>query len=291
MEEKAQIFKSDLRTRRLPSCVTDLSYFKKLYDILKEVSDEAIEYEISNLNPKNFKSDEDFENAKKNAKDLMKINVQIRGSKGEYFLSQDKSVFEESSLPNSITFISFDNSSLYRYALNAEPINSFLIEFDFSKTSIFDFSNSPSKETLNNSTIKVLGQNKTWVQGSYERILDTLDGLTTKRSWLHKSNIYDLFLWLLVMPITFLNIYKLELSFKDMFINVPSIFIVALHLYIFILILYLFMIFFRYTRWLFPYMELKESLKNTAALHRSVFFIILLGVTANIISLLITYLF
>ena len=176
MTSSNNIFKSDLRIGKLPCCVTDISYFRKLYDILTEISEEAIELEKSRLNPINFKTEEEYENAKNNLKELLQVNVEIRGSKGEYFLSHEKSIFDESSLPNFITHISFDNSNLYRYALNAEPANSFHIEFDFSKPTIFDFSNSLSKETSNNSNIKTIGQNKTWVQGSYERIRSSLEG-------------------------------------------------------------------------------------------------------------------
>jgi len=157
MENKVQTYKSDSRKTRLPSCSTDLTYFGILYDVLEDISEEAIKYQTTSLKSEDFNSVEEFENAKTEMKDLLKISVQIRGTNGEFLLSKEKSVFDESGLPNSITDIKFDNFYLFKYVTNSEPLNSFLVEFDFSKPSIFDFTLNPSAETMNRSGINVIG--------------------------------------------------------------------------------------------------------------------------------------
>jgi len=287
MDIKNQIFKSGSRFGKIPSCVVDISYFKKLYDILKEISDDAIDFELSKLDKNNFNSLIDFEKAKDNLREVLRINVHIIGTKGESIVSHEKSIFDEQGLPNHISRISFDNTNLMRYVYNINPSNSFRIEFDFSKQSIFDFVSNPSLETSNSSNITIIGQKNSWVHGAYESVISTLEEFTTNRSWLHKKNIYDLFLWLLIIPISFWNLYKFESYFKHIFNDLPIVFGVFLHLYFLIFILYSFMIFFKYTRWLFPYTELKESLNNSSTTHRSFWFIILLTIVADIIVLII----
>lgn len=290
MDAEVKIYKSEIRSKRQPSCSLNLSYFRKVFDIVKELSKEAANFEVSQLKREAFKSDEEFENTKKDLIKLYEVSMTVRGAKGELFVSHDKSIFDEDNLPNTTTFISFDSAALFRLALSREPLNSVKIEFDFSKPSIFDFLSGPSKATQNSSIIQVMGQHQTWVQGSYERILSTLDGYTTRRGWLHKQNVYDLLLWFIIVPLTFLNFHRLQLHFSDSLEKVPNIFLVGIYIYVFILVLYLFMIFFNYARWLYPYMELKTSLKNTAAIHRSIVFIVTLGIITNILSNFIFYL-
>lgn len=278
-----ETYKSDVRIGKPPSSVIDISYFKKLYDLLSEISEESKNLEVSLLDEKLFKSSEEYEDAKKNVSDLITPFIEIRGNKGEYILSKETTILDESSLPNSIKQISFDNSYLFRYTLNRDPSNYYHIEFDFSKQSIFDFSIGPSVGTSNTSNIKIVGQHKTWVQGSYERIISTLEGYNTKRSWLHLSNIYDLLVWLFVIPLTFLNLSKLEYLLDKFSVNINTLTNVAVHLYIFMIMLFVFMIFFKYTRWLFPYMELKFSLFNTALKHRFFWTTIFLAMIADVV--------
>ena len=233
-------------------------------------------------------SDQDFEKIKNSVRNLYRITVQIQGSKGEYILSQDKSIFEEDNLPDKIKYISLDSYMLYKHTLNSEPVNSIKIEFDFAKPDIFDFLTQPSEATTNHSYVQVSGQNATWVQGAYNTILSSLEKRTTNRAWLHRRNVYDILLMIFGLPLIFMNLYKLDSVLNDIFENLNQFFTITIHIYMFFIFLYIFMIVFKYSRWLFSYMELKDSLKDRAALHRSIFFTIILAVIANIITLLIT---
>ena len=283
MENTIQTYKSDFRSGKIPPCLLDLSFFNRLFQLLEEITNEAIQNEISRLDKKNFKDDIDFENAKKNLPELLKMCIEIRNDKGEYILSFDKTIINDLNITDSVAQIAFDNSVIFRHSLKIEPTNYFHVEFDFRKQQIFDSSINPSTETANLSTIKVVGDNKTWVQGSYNRIMSTLDEYLTQRKWLHKKNTYDIFLYLLILPLSFLNIFRIERFFEKIGFIFPTVFTVFLYSYFFLIILFLFMIFFKYTRWIFPYIEYRKSNKKTEVTHRLFWYAILSAVIINMV--------
>jgi len=142
---------------------------------------------------------------------------------------------------------------------------------------------SPSEATPNTSSIYIVGENETWTSGAYKNVIDSLQERSNKREWLHKTNIYDLFIWFIIIPLSFFSIYKIEhFSFFDNQ-GVSSVFIVALYLYFFIIVLNLFRMLFNYARWVFPKMELITSFKKGAILHRIILGAISLAIFSSFI--------
>lgn len=287
MSTQSQTFKSVVMEQPLPSCLIDLNYFTKLFTKLEEIAFEAIELEKSELSRDKFDSDESYESAQQTISDCMKVAVHIKGKNGEYLYSQDRDVLEYKNLPNNILSIAFDNSSYYRILLNREPINTFLIEFDFSVQKVFDSLIGPSDKTPNTSRIRFSGTNNTWVRGSYQRVMNDLNEFTTARSWLHQANIYDFYIWYLVIPILFIYLFKFESTYTTWLNDLSVIFSVALHVYLFFFTLLFFSLLFKYARWLSPYMELKNHSRKYALTQRTILFVVILSIIGNGISYLI----
>lgn len=209
MEEKGYTYKSDYRFQHLPSCTLEVSYFKKLYEILKTATDEGADIEIAKIRKKPGETDTDFEGFKKYIKTLYKVSIHIFGSKGEYILTESPSIFDNAGLPGNVTKIAFENTSRYRaFMQRGEPINRFRIEFDFAEQKVFDFISIPSEATPNRSFIEVSGENRTWVSGTYNKVMESLSGWTNRHGWLHLNNIYDIFLWFVAVPISFGFLYN-----------------------------------------------------------------------------------
>lgn len=278
MEDKKYIFKSNHIFANLPSCILNITYFKKLYEILNKITKEAAEIEIAKLKKTPNQSDEDFIKMKDYAGSLYKLSIQIFGRKGEYIYSESISIFDETNLPDYITKIIFDNSLRYNFALKKDPLNRIRLEFDFKKAKVFDFVTSPSRATPNTSTINVLGENETWVSGAYKNVLQSLQERANKWSWLHGTNIFDLFIWFIVIPLGFFTIYKIEQIFSLSASDISTVFMAALYLYFFIIVLNIFRMVFNYARWIFPKMELVTSLKKGAKIHRFILGLIFLAI-------------
>jgi len=283
MENNDYTYKSNNIFSPLPSCTLSIPYFKKLYEILNKITQEAAEIEITKLKKTPDQSDEDFDKLKEYAKNLYKLSIQIVGRKGEYIFSDSVSIFDEAQLPDHITKIIFDNSLKYNFSLKKNPLNKIRLEFDFKKAKVFDFVTSPSRATPNTSTIHVLGDNETWVSGAYKNVLQSLQERANKWSWLHSKNIFDLFIWFMVIPLGFFTIYKIERIFSLSASGITPVFMVALYLYFFIIVLNIFRMVFNYARWVFPKMELVTSLKKGALLHRIILGSIFLAIFCSYI--------
>lgn len=290
MDQINQIYKNSFRSGILPSCKLDLDYFRKIARIVQELSNEAAEYEIATLKRESFKSEDLFNNAKKQMLSLYRIQILMRTAKGETIISQDVSIFDEENLPDYISYISMDSSSLYEFTINRRPHNSIKIDFDFSKPQIFDLKTKPSLATINSSQFNISGKNETWVQGSYKRILSSIEAKRTNRSWLHKNNIYDLILWFFYMPTLIFNLVRYEKYFAEYFQKIPAILEVFVYIYLFIISLFIFLILFKYMRWIFPYIEIKTTTTNSSTKHRYFLSVIIGGIFLNLISNLIWYL-
>ncbi len=284
MDEKEFTYKSSHRFQVLPPCTLDLDYFKKLYGELNKITEDGGNIEISQLKKQKEETEENFENFKNEARKLYKASIHIHGDGGQYFYWENSSIFDDPGLPNKIVKIAFDNTSKFKALLKQkEPINKFRIEFDFTKQGVFDFVTIPSEATPNRSFISVLGENETWVVGTYNKVIEFLSDYRNKHGWLHRRSIYDMFLWFLIIPVSFRVLYHVNRSLPENFVQLSDFFKVACYLYFFIIILYVFRIVFNYARWVFPNIELIRPLQSCAIKHRVFLGTILISIIAALI--------
>lgn len=284
-------YKSNQISAPLPSCAIDITYLKKLYRILNEITQKAADTEISKLKKNPGQSDEEFEKLKETARNLYKLSIQVFGTKGEYIFSESPDIFDETKLPDHIARIIFDNSLKFNFTLKKDPSNKIRVEFDFQKTKIFDLITNPSKATHNTSNIYVFGEDEIWVSGAYKNVIQSLQERANKRNWLHKTNIYDLFLWFIIIPLCFFTIYKFERLFSLKTRSISTVFVVTLYLYFFLITLNIFRMIFNYTRWVFPKMEIVTSLKKGAIVHRVILGMLFLAILSSFIYDLLKLIF
>lgn len=283
MKPNENIYKSYQHYSKVPTCTFNISYFKKLYNILTEINKEAADIAISELEKQPNQTDEEFNEFKKYVRDLYKINIQIIGSNGEHLISDDKSIFDESKLPDKINKIIMDNSSYYKFDTDREPINKIVVEFDFRQPSVWNLTNNPSNPTNNDSSIQVIGCKQTWVDGAFKKVYSSLENRKNKRGWIHGKNVYDFLLWFLYLPFLFWNIYKIEQIVGAKFLSISTVFQVFIYIYTFIIALFIFNFFFKYSRWILPYLELKTTLKRKINIHKIIFSVILLPIVIKFI--------
>ena len=274
-------YKSNHIFKPIPPSTVDLLFFKKLYVTLKESTDDSANQDIAKLKQTPGQSQEDFEKAKEFAKGFYKVTIHIYGSRGEYIFTEDPNIFDNSGLPDKIDRVIFENSTRFKTSLQREPVNQFRITFDFASPPIFNFNISPSLATPTNSSIDIIGENETWVSGTYRKVSNLLEDRRTKHGWLHKNNIWDLFLWIIIMPIIFRLLYLLQKNLPAFISTVSGVLKAAIYVYVFILLLNLFRIVFSYARWVFPYLELSTPLRRNK-LHRVILGAILISIISSI---------
>jgi len=132
-----------------------------------------------------------------------------------------------------------------------------------------------------NSSLDIFGQNETWVSGTYRKVVELLGNRKNKHGWLHRNNVWDLFLWLAIMPIIFRILFVLQKSITPHLPNISGVLKGAIYVYAFFLLLNAFRFIFSYARWVFPYLELETPLKKTN-LHRLILGTIVLSIVGNL---------
>ncbi len=262
-------YKSNKIFELIPNSTLDLLFFKKLYSVLKGSTDESADHDIAKLVPQPDKTQEEFDGLKKYAKSLYKVVIHIYGARGEYIFTENEGIFDDPSLPDRINRVVFENSTRFKTFTQREPVNQFRIIFDFTAPPIIDFNISPSIATPINSSIDIVGENTTWVSGTYKKIVELLENRKNTHGWLHRNNIWDLFLWAAIMPIIFRILFLLQKASPASISNLSGVLKAAIYVYVFFFLLNIFRILFGYARWVFPYLELNTPLKKTN-LHRIV---------------------
>ncbi len=226
--------------------------------------------------------------------EAMPIRIWVNGEEGELLLTSKPETLEDHLLPKHISRIKIENSSYYRQiAKGVDPINHFEIVLDFSTSSIFDFISTPTARTSNESSIYILGQNDNWVAGTYEKLNSVFKDKKSYRSFIHKSNVYDLLLWFIFVPILMLYYFpKFDLRVRNIeFLNGSDAYFTVLYLCIFIIGLYIFRSLFNFSRWLFPYLELESQKVGERIILKSGFGFILLSIIGPLFYDLFKYLF
>ncbi len=280
-EEQFFTYKSCHIFEVLPSCTLDIVYFRKLYEILSASTEEGANIEIAKVKKFPGQTDEAFEVFKKQAKLLYLMTIQIFDAKGGYVFTESPSIFDEAKLPDSITRIIFDNSQKFKATLQKDPVHRVRICFDFTKSSIFDFITMPSYATPNKSNIDIIGETETWVHGTYKKVMESLKERGNKRGWLHANNIYDIFLWFVIIPLNLRLLYKINLKLQPNFVGMSTFLKAGIYLYFFMILLYVYRIIFNYARWIFPNIELTTSLQKGATVHRLILWALVLSIAAT----------
>lgn len=272
--------KLNTRYSKVESCSMSLDDFKSLFLLLKDKVEEALDFEISKSQYLKQLQKDQLDNVIERIKNLFKLSVHIFGSKGEYLIGDEEAILDEKTFPHKIDRIIFDSSYYFKQTTNQEPMNKVVVQFDFKKQKIFNFSNPITEPATNESSITVSGLDDTWVNGVYAKMSLFLKERKKNRDLLHKKHVYDIFLYFIFYPIEFWCIYRVVNLLK---VKVDIIFLIALCLYTFILLIYILRIIFNYIRWIFPLIEFMPKSGTKMGKHRLTLSVIALGIISSLI--------
>jgi len=292
MDEAKKMIKGIFRSQRISSCVFSSDDFKKLYHLLSEKAEEAAQIVLQEWKEKEKTlSLEDRNFFKQRMPDALRLVAYVTGTKGERVIFTEKSEVSSETIPESIETIGIGSAFAYNVVFQADPSNKFDVRLDFTKPRLLDFSNPWSLPSESKNYIQVEGNNETWVNGVYQSIISFFQSMVKRRGWLHARHTYDLFLWLLGVPVILLTIFRLDGFVRQAMLPLSSVLVVAIYLYVFFMGLFLFRLLFNYARWLFPRYEYRTKEDTKPAKHRYVLGMFLLAIVTYYVQDLLRYLF
>jgi hypothetical protein len=258
------------REERVPACKVKVTDLRALYTAIQRLSDEAAEMAIAATQRPPDQSTEDFEEIKRQGRELYKTAIVVVGSHGERQLLTDINELKVDILPNYIYGIMFDTGWYVRYALKIEAENRLNIYFDFKRPELIDLSNPSNEPTPNISTYQINARSATWAASATESLGDFFRGHRLAGSWLHSKYAYDAVLVLLGIPMSIWAAYRVGQAFDRIGAGQTSVIGTLVRVYFFLVALYFFRLGFGVLRWVFPYMVLDEPRQNPGGLTRSI---------------------
>ena len=294
-------FKNSVRTSQINCSTLNLDDLRKLFEIVKNQNEESKKYQLDYIDDVHLKlpdshSQEEINEVKKVVNDKYIVGIEIFSTKGHYFRTfNPDEAFDKNKIPDDVTKIIISNTIVFNLDKQLVQPYKIIVDLDFYRTTLLDLISNPSHETYNPSKVEIWGLSETWVDGVHNKLLKFLKERENKRYWLHRKNIYDIFIWLIVIPIIFWNLYKIDYWLQQKFSQLSSVLTVFSYIYTFIFGLILFNLFFKYMRRSFPPMELKSNLHSKGKIIRTTIITVasaigikyLIEITDGLISLLL----
>jgi hypothetical protein len=205
----------------------------------------------------------------------------INRTNGESMLGNNEQFLDETNLPDQIRSIFFSTSTVPQ-TIGIAPVNRIVLFLDFTAPPIFDFSRLPTLPTPNESNFEIASDNEPLFAAARANLIDFFNQRRTRVNWLHRGAVYDVGLYLVGIPFSLWAVSRVS-GLLSKYPSLPTIIEAAIYVYVFFIGLNLFRLFFGYSRWVFPKIEL-ESERSSPLRHRGFWIAITLAVFGSVAS-------
>lgn len=225
------------------------------------------------------------ENLKEELQRVFRVGYEITDTRKNTISGYGQISTDLPSFPRDISSLYISNTTLFRAATNGRmPRNAIDLFIDFSRPSMaINLINLPSNPTNNGSIVNVYGIDEDWVISTHQSLKEFFDVRKSKRGFIHRSGVYDLFVWGIYIPILLWVSYKVENNFPDIFEGKSTVYVAGMYIYSLVILLIFARVIFQYTRWLFPIVEYSTEQNTTPKIHRRFLFAILISVSGALI--------
>lgn len=284
-----ELIKANFQAVPVTSLYLDMTSLKRLVELVNEINLKAKKLEEDNIRANSKDSRftvpiEEVENYVGKVIENYMVSIEITEFNGNYSVWYEPDlILKEEKFPDNIRTIRISNAHKF---LNRQDLYQFFkisINLDFSKTTLLDFLSNPSQATYNQSYLEIGGLNEDWVNSSVKSIKDYVEIRKNNKSWIHKRNVYDVFLWFIVIPLTFWNLQKVEMWLDHLKTQFTGSFKVFILIYAFLIGIVIFSFIFKYARWLYPPIELISKIKSSIKFQRFVLFLIATGILVKLV--------
>jgi hypothetical protein len=189
-------------------------------------------------------------------------------------------LFNSPNLPDRIAGIYLTNVTAFQNVARVRPANSFELNLDFSKPPLLDGKNLVSSPTPNLSHFAIQGDRDAWVASISDAVMGVVQNRRNKRTWLHRAFVYDLGLLLIGLPSAIYACWKSSTLIERYLESTSSFLSVSAYVYVVLSVVWAYRLFFGYTKWAFPSVELTEA-KDAARKHRAFWYLLMIGLLVN----------
>lgn len=257
------------RTLPLAPCSLSLVDIRSILNVLERKNQEAAELQVAQLLANQTLPKDEMTDLCEQVRAAHMVTITIETKKNKRFHGHGSEYLSTPGLPEDIISIYADSSTFFSIKANgAKPDNWFSLLFDFSKPLLLDWANPLYAPTPNNSRLYVEGANEDWQASVLQITEEKISSRKNNRGFLHRAFVYDMLLTLMGIPLTFWLLAILGPTIDPFFASRPSIVTNAFYFYVFFLSVWIFRIWFGYTKWAWPKIELLGA-GNNSIRHRA----------------------
>jgi hypothetical protein len=263
------------RDIRIANVVLSQGDLEELFLVIASRTKDAISLQVQSENPTLFENEEQIVREVTNC---MRISHVVRDTKANSITGYDVPDLQGHDFPDDIQSIFISTRETFQAIATRSPRNYVEAFISFVRTPVaLNFIYMPSNPTENGSIINVYGYNEGWVVSTFQKLKEFIEKKMGQRSLVHKSGVYDLFLYLIVLPPVLWLVYRIERSFPAIFDDIPRSAVIAIYVYTLLLVLVGARLLFQYLRWLFPLVEYVPRRSLGPQAHRKILWLLLSG--------------
>lgn len=260
-----------LTNKKIPlgSISLTLSSVRRMWRELNEVVSEQGEIELARLVKPTDQSAEEFETYKENARrDTFKILGTVEFENGDAVHDTDPEIVKVEDEGPRIRVIHLSNITPYQQTVGVRPEHAFEVIIDLRTPALFDAGSVLSEPTPNNTSLAISGNRPGWQGGLEAVVRRNITRRRPIRTWFHGGMIYDLFLFVVALPLALYACWVFE-PFVSKWLGLTSPVVVgAAYLYIALSAIWIYRFMFSYAKWAFPFTEIIDQ-NSSPARHRA----------------------
>lgn len=272
------------RTKDIPfsGYALGIEDIKRIYRVLLDRVRMAADIEVYDATSDENLSETDVDNISDFLRnDCYRILITVEGNNGVRYHGSDESLFDSDDIPTDIKTIFMSSINPYRvHRNNINPRNGFDLFLDFSKPPLFDWRNSVSAPTKNETNLHIVSDREDWSAATQQRLFDTIKEQKVRRSFLHRPLVYDIGLWIIAVPLIFWVLRDHYEHIRVLTEGLHPVIAAGMFIYAFLFGVNMYRLFFGYTKWGFPPME-KVVSRDKSRHHRKFWYAVITSVIAG----------
>jgi hypothetical protein len=241
---------------------------------LSMIVGEQGELELSQTRRREDQTEEDYQVFVESARrDIFKVLTTVSYADGSSLVTSDPADVQIGDDGLFISSIFMSNRVPYKSNVGVEPEHVFELFLDFRQPRLIDPGEYVSSPTSNETNLNVSGRRPAWRSAIEDMVRKRIKKRRTIRTYLHAGFVYDLGMMLFGMPAAFYFCWLLSSWIEKQLGSVHPVVSATAYIYVGLCILWIYRIFFSYTKWAFPLVEITDQATKPAA-HRKIWWLI-----------------